>query len=185
MTKLNNFQSNSKDLDKNRILDLLNQLNSKLQYKNLNSELYLVGGAVMCLALDARTSTRDLDGIFEPKQEVYECVKLIAKDNDLEDDWLNDAVKGFLSEKSEFQVFLKLSNLVVKVTTPEYLFAMKVQSSRTDRSSEIDDIKFLIKLLRVRTIKDAESIVTKFYRIELIPNKSWYLLEELIEDETI
>ena len=185
MRESNSFNKNSNELTRNDIIRLLYELNDKLSYKNIYSELYLVGGAVMCLSLDARRSTRDLDGIFEPKAEVYDCVKSVARDNDIDDDWLNDAVKGFIDGKSEFEDFMKLSNLSVKVATPEYLFAMKVQSSRTDRESEINDLKFLIKLLKIKSIEDAEDIVSKFYSVKLIPNRAWYLLEELVGDEEI
>ena len=185
MDKLNSFQKANKSLTKDKILNLLEQLNEKLKMKNVKSEICLVGGAVMCMCFDSRQSTLDLDAVFEPKQEVYDCAKSVAFENDLDEDWLNDAVKGFLSTKSEFVEFKKFSNLTIKVASPAYMFALKFQSCRLDRKSDVDDLKFLVNLLRIRSLDDAEEIVKEFYSLKLIPNRSWYFLEELLEDENI
>jgi hypothetical protein len=41
-------------------------LNAELAAKDVHGELYLVGGAVMCLAFNARHATRDVDGFSGP-----------------------------------------------------------------------------------------------------------------------
>lgn len=50
----------------------------------------------MTFAYDTRRSTRDLDAVFEPKQTVYAAARRVADNHGLPEDWLNDAVKGFL-----------------------------------------------------------------------------------------
>ncbi len=58
-------------LNKKQIDKLLRALSEELGKMDVSSELYLVGGAVMCLAFTARPSTQDIDAIFVPSTEVH------------------------------------------------------------------------------------------------------------------
>ena len=53
-------------LPKALLTQLLVELNTELAARNERGELYLVGGTVMCLAFDARASTRDVDAYSLP-----------------------------------------------------------------------------------------------------------------------
>lgn len=65
-----------------------------LHARGIEGELYIVGGAAIALALDARRSTRDVDAVFEPKAAIYEAASEVAVELDLPPGWLNDAVKA-------------------------------------------------------------------------------------------
>ena len=60
-------------------------------------EIGIVGGAAMVLAYDARVATKDVDAIFKPTESIRKIVRDIGRENGLSSDWLNDALKGFLS----------------------------------------------------------------------------------------
>lgn len=62
----------TKILDADRIRELLTELGRRLDERGLSAQLFVVGGAAMALAFNSRRVTRDLDGVFEPKAEVYE-----------------------------------------------------------------------------------------------------------------
>jgi hypothetical protein len=81
--------------------------------------------------------------VFVPKQEVYQAVAEVAAVAGMEKDWLNDAVKGFLSEKNDILPLRDYPGLKVFVAAPDYLLAMKCLSLRLGRD-EIDlaDVRF-------------------------------------------
>ena len=96
---------------------LLLELSEDLERRGIRGEVFLVGGAAITLAYDVRRATRDVDGVFEPKDAVLTAARTVADRHDLPDDWLNDAVKGFLhGDDSEATPILDTSGL--RVTLP-------------------------------------------------------------------
>lgn len=67
----------------------------------------------MTLLFNARNSTHDIDAIFHPSQDMREIIKEIADENELEEDWLNDGVKGFMNNNMKTQIIEKYRNLYV------------------------------------------------------------------------
>ena len=168
-------------LTKEQILDLFDRLNSELSRGDIRGELYLVGGAVMCLVHEARESTKDIDGYFRPARELRAAAKEISKEEGLDDSWLNDAVKGFLSEKGEFDSYLELSHLKVYTALPEYLLALKCLAMRIgEEFYDLDDVRYLLRSLNITDYQSALDLITSYYPIERFPQKTLYALEELI-----
>ena len=160
---------------------LFELLNAELRKSGVEGELFLVGGAVMCLAYNARPSTRDIDALFRPAKQVREAALRVAAQAGIEPDWLNDAVKGFMSENGEFAAFLELDHLRVMVAQPEYLLAMKCLSMRIgEEFRDEDDMRFLLRYLNVESYRRALEIITRFYPEERIPQKTLHALEELL-----
>lgn len=169
-------------LEKNFILELFEALNKELEKIDIVGELYLVGGAVMCLNFNARPSTMDVDAIFAPKTKIREAVKRVADNFDINENWLNDAVKGFLSPHGEYSPYLDLSNLKVFCAKPEYLFAMKSLSLRLGKEFHDEaDLFFLMRYLNLTTIDDTLKIIEKYYDSKLVPQKTFYAISELLE----
>jgi len=160
---------------------LFGQLNDELAASKITGELYLVGGAVMCLAYSARPSTEDVDGYFRPSQEVRAAAARIAARSDLKPDWLNDAVKGYMSERGEFQPWLELDHLKILVAQPEYLLAMKCLAFRIGAEfHDEDDVRFLLRLLDLRSYEKALEVIEQYYPLERFPQKTLYALQELL-----
>ena len=118
------------ELSAKRIRELLELLNAELASSDVVGELYLVGGAVMCLAFNARPSTKDIDAYFAPKEKIREAAKCVSGKEGVDEDWLNDAVKGFLSKEGDYNEYLALSHLNIFIAKPEYLLAMKSLAMR-------------------------------------------------------
>ena len=169
------------EYSKRDIERLFHQLNEELSRKGITGEVYLVGGAVMCLVFDARRSTKDIDAFFRPAREVRDVARRIATASALPPDWLNDAVKGYLSDKGDFHPYLESSHLRVLTAAPEYLLAMKCLAMRLgEEFHDEDDVRFLLRYLNLTDYQAALDIVTRYYPREQIPQKTLYALEELL-----
>lgn len=168
-------------LTKEDIRRLFELLNEELRQSGTHGELYLVGGAVMCLAYDARPSTADVDGYFRPAAVVRKAAARAAAKRGLPPDWLNDAVKGYLSPQGNFAPFLELDHLRVLVAEPQYLLAMKCLAMRIGAEfHDEDDVRYLLRHLDVRSYEAALAVLKTYYPLERFPQKTLYALEELL-----
>jgi len=165
---------------RDEILKYLHVLNEKLLQENVKGELCLYGGAVMCLVYDARPSTKDVDAVFQPAEIIRRFTEEIADEYALAGDWLNDGVKGFLVEHRR-KVFLNLSHLVVMVAEGEYMLAMKSLSARID-GTDSQDITFLIRDLKIKTLNEVLQIVDKYYPRRIIKPATQFFLEEIFDE---
>ncbi|MFH0926095.1 MAG: DUF6036 family nucleotidyltransferase [bacterium] len=154
----------------------MNILNNELTTLKISGEIILFGGASMCLVYDARTSTKDIDALYEPKTIINQLVKKIAESNNLRDDWLNDSIKGFISRNYDVKEFITLSNLKIYTVSPQYLLAMKLLSGR---DVDYDDIKYLISILGLHTSEEVYNILLKYYPNDRILPKTQYIIEEI------
>ncbi len=164
--------------DIRRLFELLNE---DLRRSDTTGELFVVGGAVMCLAYAARPSTQDVDAAFRPPAKVREAAERVAKVAGLSPDWLNDGVKRFLSSQGDFAPFLELDHLRVMIAQPEYLLAMKCLAMRIGAEfHDEDDVRYLLRHLDVRTYDKAVAIIGKYYPLDQFPQKTLYALAELL-----
>ena len=180
MTDSEHLPSRAK-LTKADILRLFELLNTEICKDAANAEVYLVGGAVMCLALDARPATRDVDAYFRPTRLVREAAARVAVEAAVPDTWLNDSVKGFLSPRGDFEDFLELSNLRVFVAHPRYLLAMKCAAMRLgEEFHDLNDVRYLLRYLNVGSVDEAMDIVTDYFDEQQLLPKTRLALEELL-----
>lgn len=168
-------------LTKQDIDHLFALLDEELASEEALGELYLVGGAVMCLVLDARSSTRGVDAFFKPTEIIRQAAARVATRADVPSTWLNDAVKGFLSPKGEFDPYLELAHLRVFVAQPQYLLAMKCAAMRLgEEFHDLDDVRYLLRYLNISTADEALAIVLHYFDEEQLRPKTRLALEELL-----
>lgn len=168
-------------LGREQLVALLTELGAILAERNVLGELFAVGGAAMALAYDARRLTNDVDGIFEPKSTIYEAAAVIAARHpelDIEADWINDAVKGFLPGTDPSpQLVLEVPGLRVTVPSTDYLLAMKIFAARVDRDD--DDVEFLAGRLGLTTADEVLDVVARFYPQNRIEAKVQFYVQQL------
>ncbi len=168
-------------LTKADIRRLLQLLDTELAAEDVQGELYLVGGAVMCLALDGREATRDVDGFFRPTRLIREAAARVASCAGVPDSWLNDAVKSYLSPRGEYNPYLELEHLRVFVAQPVYLLAMKCVAMRLgEEFHDLDDVRYLLRYLNVSILEEALAIVLRYFDEEQTHPKTRLALEELL-----
>ena len=173
----------SSRLSKADILRLFDLLNTELAALDAAGELYVVGGAVMCLAFGARDATKDVDALFQPTRTVREAAARVAATAGVDHAWLNDAVKAYLSPRGEFDRFLELSHLNVFVAHPHYLLAMKCAALRLgEEFHDLDDVRYLLRHLDVRAAEDAMQIVLRYFDESQLLPKTRLILESLFGD---
>jgi len=159
---------------------LLRLLDAELAKEGSVGELYLVGGAVMCLVLDARPATRDVDAVFKPTQIVRRAAARVAARVGVPDTWLNDSVKGFLSPRGDFAPYLELENLRVFTAEPHYLLAMKCAAMRLgEEFHDLDDVRYLLRHLDITSVDQALAVVTRYFDEKQLAPKTRLVLEEL------
>ncbi len=168
-------------LNKADIQRLLEELNEELAAKRTKGEVYIVGGAVMCVAFNARESTGDVDAVFKPSSAVRAAAARVAARSGAPENWLNDAVKGWIGTRGTFDRWFERSNLKVFLAQAEYVLAMKSVAMRLGAEfHDLDDVRYLLRHLNITTSKNAISVVTRYFDAADIPPKTRFALEELL-----
>lgn len=157
----------------------LSEINDELAAKETIGEICIYGGAAMCLAFKARPATKDVDAIFEPVKVIRGAIRKIAEKYDLNEGWLNLAVKMFVVEH-EKKILFDFPNLKVFIPTADYLLAMKVLAMRAE-SFDSDDVEFLIKDLKLKNSEDVLKIVNDYYPNKEIKPEAKFQIEEIFE----
>jgi hypothetical protein len=168
-------------LNADRISHLLEALNEELAADSVRGEVYLAGGAVMCLVFHAREATKDIDALLVPAAELRRAIDRVGSREGLDSGWFNDAVKGFFSEAGRFEVFRKFSHLLVYAPHPDYLLAMKCLAMRTgEEFRDREDVAVLLRAVEIHRVEDAEAVLARYYPLDRYPVRTRYILEELL-----
>ncbi len=118
-----------------------------------------------------------------------EAAEAVRQQLELPEGWLNDAAKGFVSERHEVTDYdlPQFQHLRVLAPVPEYPFAMKCLASRIGSPGEADDkadIRFLIRQPGLRTVEAALEIAMQYSPAARVPIRAKYLLEEIMAEES-
>jgi hypothetical protein len=162
-----------------RILEALQALGDELTREGVRAQIFIVGGAAMALAYSTRRVTRDIDAVFEPKQTVYTAAAKVAEELGLPENWLNDAVNGFMPGPDEApRAVPAIDGIEVTTASPRYLLAMKLMAMRFGEDDE--DIEILLRECDIHTAEEALDLLTHIYPATEPPAKTRFFLEELL-----
>lgn len=170
------MQLSKADIDR-----LFAALDEELAKEGAVGEVYVVGGAVMCVVFNARASTVDVDALFRPTASMRRAAKRVATRYDVGENWLNDASKGYMSAHGDYSIYVEREHLRVFVAKPEYILAMKCLAMRLgEEFHDLDDVRFLLRLLNISTYDVACEMISRYYPLEKFPQKTLYALAELL-----
>ena len=165
------------DLDGEQVRRLLLEVAAELDAVGVVADLFLVGGAAVAVAYDARRLTRDVDAVFVPAAPVRAAAARVGRRHGLADDWLNDAVKGFLPPGAPgTRPVLEAPGLRVEVAEPRYLLALKLRAAREE---DVDDVRLLAGLAGVATAPEALDLLEATFPPSLLPARVRFFAEEV------
>jgi len=168
-------------MDKLLLVNALKELDRQLTY---HFKIVIVGGAAMIIHFGATRATRDVDAIVEGDnlREIKQASKIVAEKFQLDEDWLNDSVKGFASilppdfQKRITRLELDLCNLEIYVLGIAEQLIMKIVALR---EQDLEDIEVLLPQL---TENDKQTVINNMHYINKIradwAQKIQYFLEE-------
>ncbi len=176
-------------MTRSTILQALQHLGAAANAAGIRLEVSIYGGTAFLLAYGQREATKDIDALLRPKEEGERLVAQVARELDLPDDWLNQDVAQFISPTKEAKRRLarieEETGLIVHVPTARYLLAMKALACRRPIGAfqgDLDDLRFLIRKLDIRTVGEIQEIVDAFYPDDVIVPRDQELLCSLIEE---
>ncbi len=158
-------------------------------------EIVVYGGSALLLTLNRQINTGDVDAVFEGNKDfIRRLAAEMAAEFGWDENWLNDGVKGWLSNrdadpdvKALFKTYSAEDRPGLRVYTAkaEYLFAMKCRAMRVggvETSSDIDDIKLLARAIGIQNSQDALTLVEKFDPQNVLQPKTRLGLEEIFSN---
>jgi hypothetical protein len=177
-----------KFLTKAEIEAALARLSELAAAEGVRLEMTLYGGAVMLLAYDARSVTKDVDAIIHPPKIGRRLVEQVGAERGLHAGWLNDDVKQFVSmreAKNELPIAaVGRDGLHITRPTAKYLLAMKVMASRKPMpgyAGDFADIETLLRVIKLKSVDDIEKIVESFFPDTVLPDSVRLTLTDLLE----
>jgi hypothetical protein len=168
------------DLNRDEMESALAELADQLNARNVKAKIYLVGGAVMVLAFDARFTTGDIDGSIYPTDDVLAVATDIGERRGLGAEWLNTSASQFIPvfKEPNWKPILKSGNVEIVAADERSMLAMKMRAGRGSRDRR--DINFLFKRCGITSIAEALELYEEFFPEDPLPDRTLPLLDEAI-----
>jgi hypothetical protein len=169
------------DLNREEIESALAELAEQLDARNVKAKIYLVGGAVMVLAFDARFTTGDVDGSMYPTDDVLGVAAEIGARRGLGAEWLNNSARQFIPvfKEPNWQPIHKSGNVEIVAAGEWSMLAMKMRAGRGSRDRL--DICFLVKRCGITSVAEALVLYGEYFPEDPLPDRTLPLLDEAIE----
>lgn len=175
-------------LTKPRLLAALRRLGQLAQAEGLTLEVSLYGGAVFTLVYGSRDGTKDVDALVRPEGEGRRLAAVVAREQGLPDDWLNDHVRQFVAAKEEKRRLTGEDlgpGLRVSTPTAAYLLALKLRACRPrlpGYGGDEDDIAFLLRRLRPRSLAAVEEIFGRFFPEDDLGDRARRVVARILQE---
>lgn len=163
-------------LDRQRILELFDELSAELRFSRTRAQIYIVGGAAMSLAFARDRTTRDVDARIDiGHSRLTEAVRKIGRKYGFGDTWLNDQATTAIPRATDVRARTLYDSPYLTVTgaSAEHLLAMKLLAARNvDRQ----DIATLVRHLELEGPDEAIRIYEDLFPDEKLKDEAQELL---------
>ena len=134
-------------LSETLIKKALNRLSELLLEVDESRTLLLVGGAALqLLGFNHKKVTTDVDNLLPMDDLLKKCAVAIAKEMNLNENWLNSSSSSFAQKGIDYSInaktVLDTKSLTVKIVSLENFIELKVRA-QLDRGFDLDDIVVL------------------------------------------
>ena len=171
-------------LDRQRIVELFDELSDELRFTRTRAQIYIVGGAAMSLAFSRERTTRDVDARIDTgHSRLTEAVRKIGRKYGLGDTWLNDQATTAIPGTTDTRARTLYDSPFLTVTgaSAEHLLAMKLLAARNvDRQ----DIATLVDHLQLEAPEEAWRIYEDLFPDERLKDEAQELLNWAFRRET-
>ena len=175
-----------KYITKPLLLKALARLGELAQEQGMTLEVCVYGGALMMLAYDSRTITKDVDAILHPSREGKIWVARVGREMGLPEDWLNDHVKMFIAPSEQLrQLPWEGPGIMLTAPTAGYLLSMKALACRNPLpgyDGDLDDLRFLIRKMGITHVDQIQAHIDTYYPDDAIAPEHRILLAHLVEE---
>ena len=170
-------------LDRARIRDLFTRLGERLQRRGVVGDVYVIEGAAMALAYDARRATRDIDAVVRPHGVVLDEAHALARELGLPQWWLNEQASVYVAPDGDPTAPLSFDHPGLRVSTasPGHLLAMKAMAARR---RDVDDLRILVDVLQLTTAQQVVAICARVFPDEHLPDRTHLIFEDLFDDKS-
>jgi hypothetical protein len=175
-------------LSKDLITRALRRLGELALAEGVTLEVSLYGGAVFTLVFGSRDSTLDVNALVRPADIAGRLAIRVAEELQLPEDWINDHVRIFLSEKEakrRLQGDEFGPGVQVSVPTAAYLLALKVRACRPPipgYAGDYDDIRFLLRKMELRSLPEVEAVFNRFFPQDGFSDAQREVIAQLIHE---
>lgn len=166
LNEYSEISHNAVELTKDDIIRLLCKLDAELESRGEKVVVYVIGGANVSIAIDAKRTTTDIDVVVKRGLSVLsDAAKAVSEtEPEIEADWINtqftaDTYKGGITwpwfdnkDDDNPSTFLDGKGLKVELASPEMVLALKTLAQRP---KDMDDI---YALMRLTGITDAQGL---------------------------
>ena len=177
---------NLKMMDKNKLLDIFEYLNERLQENQLQLEITVYGDSIMTIVYDNRPATRDIHCVFsEVNQKLFNHILDMTKFAfNLSEGWINEEIKEPLKSilKEDKETYKVYSNLKILKPSAKQLLAMKILAARPEPAKDFIDAYLLCKDLSIKTKEELLRLCEEYIPLTLIGERQQNFIRYLGKD---
>ena len=173
-------------MDRGRLLEIFDFLNTQLRDNQLQLEITIYGGSIMTMVYDNRPATKDIDCIFGNSNlkilnNILDNVKFAFN---LSENWINQEVKEPLSFllKEDKETYKVYSNLKILKPKSDQLLAMKILAARPEPAKDFIDAYILARELNITTKEELLSLIADYMPVRLLGERQITFIKYLGKD---